>query len=202
MSKEEKLKENIMAIFRPTRKNSGVETLLKILSVLTSDITLVRGDILLSQFKVLQKECATKMSLFLDVDHSSYVGVRNTWLQDSGDNVIVTYADEQQAALFMMEFGLTKNWEACVPPENKEKYRLDQLDKAAEDIRNFMLLGVLPSQPMPPEYESLANDLLKTIEFDVIASLDPATISHLFKWQHKAHYSNQGVVGFMTLLLT
>ena len=170
-----------MAIFRPTRKNSGVETLLKILSVLTSDITLVRGDILLSQFKVLQKECATKMSLFLDVDHSSYVGVRNTWLQDSGDNVIVTYADEQQAALFMMEFGLTKNWEACVPPENKEKYRLDQLDKAAEDIRNFMLLGVLPSQPMPPEYESLANDLLKTIEFDVIASLDPATISHLFK---------------------
>lgn len=170
-----------MAIFRPTRKNSGVETLLKVLSVLTYDITLVRGDILLSQFKLQKDDCATKMSLFLDIDPSSYVGVRNIWMQDVSDTVVITYANEQQAALFLMEYGLTKNWKACVPPENKETYTLDKLDKAAEDVRNFMLLGVFPSEPMTPANELRANELLKTIEFDVVASLDPDVVAHMFR---------------------
>ncbi len=169
-----------MAIFRPIRKNCGVETLLKILAVLTADITLVRGEILLSQFKLLKTECATKMSLFLEVDHDSHIGVRNVWLQDVSDTVVITFAAEVEANQFVEDYLKGNGGRDFATPSNREVYGLDNLDRAAEDVRNFLLLGVIPSAPMPPEYTELANRFLKTIEFDIIASLDPDYINSKF----------------------
>lgn len=169
-----------MAIFRPTRKNSGVETLLKILSVLTEDIILVRGEILLSQFKLLQSDHATKMSLFLEIDHNSHIGVRNVWLQDVGDTVVITYAAEIEANQFVDAYLKGNGAKDFAPPSNREIYGLDDLDRAAEDIRNFLLLGVIPSIPLLPEQAELANRFLKVVEFDIIASLDPDFINSKF----------------------
>lgn len=171
-----------MAIFRPIRKNSGVETLLKVLHVLTADITLVRGEILLSQFKMINADTATKMSLFLEADHNTFIGVRNVWLQDVADTVVVTFANEQEGVQFVEDYMVSNGSKEFGPDSNREVYRLDSLDRAAEDIRNFLLLGVIPSTPLTPENAALANLFLKTIEFDVIASLDPDFINHKFNY--------------------
>ena len=165
-----------MAIFRPTRKNSGVETLLKILYELTADISLVQGEILLSQFKMKKDDYSTKMSMFLKVEDQKFLGVRNIWLYDVADTVQVIFATEAEGQLYVKQLRDKDSTQDYAPLENREAYRLDDLDRAAEDIRNFLLLGVKPSEPMTPMSMIMANELLKTIEFDVVASLDPDDI--------------------------
>lgn len=161
-----------MAIIRVNRRNSPSQTLLKVLSVLTEDIQLTRGEILMSQFRMVKEDCATKLSLYLEPYPDAYIGVRNVWLQDSGENVIVTFANEREGIEFVKKLSSMKYWSDIVPKENKNTYKLDNLDQAAEDIRNFLLLGVRPSEPLTEANQKLANELLKVIEFDVLASLD------------------------------
>lgn len=162
-----------MAIIRINRRNSPSETLLKILAVLTEDITLVRGELLMSQFRLVKEDCATKISLYLEARPDSYIGARNVWLQDVGEYVVVTYATEREGIDFIQRLQSKRYWSEIVPDANKQTYKLDNLDRAAEDVRNFLLLGVRPSEPMTESNQQLANDLLKRIEFDVLASFDP-----------------------------
>lgn len=162
-----------MAIIRITRRNSPSETLLKILAVLTEDITLVRGELLMSQFRLVKEDCATKISLYLEPLPDSYIGARNVWFQDNGEFVTVTYATEREGRDFIQRLQSKRFWSEIVPEENKQTYRLDNLDRAAEDVRNFLLLGVRPSEPMTQANQKLANELLKKVQFDVLASFDP-----------------------------
>lgn len=162
-----------MAIIRINRRNSPSETLLKVLAVLTEDITLVRGEILMSQFRLVKEDCATKISLYLEARPDSYIGARNIWLQDSGEYVIVTYASEREGIDFIQRLHSKRTWSEIVPEKNKQTYGLGELDKAAEDVRNFLLMGVRPRYPLTPTNQLRANELLKNTEFDILASFDP-----------------------------
>lgn len=161
-----------MAIFRVQRRNSPSETLLKVLYVLTEDITLIHGEILMSQFKVIKEDCSIKMSLYIEPNPEAYVGVRNIWLQDSGDDVVVTFATRQEGNEFMMKLRSAPYWSDIVPEKNKKRYNISNLDKAAEDVRNYILLGVRPDEPMTPTAEQMANDLLKACDFDILATFE------------------------------
>ncbi len=161
-----------MAIIRVNRRNSPTQTLLKVLSVLTEDISLVRGTILMSQFNSPRDDCATKMSLYVEIKPESYIGARNIWLHDDGENVIITFANEREGKELVSALSTKKHWKEIVPDDLMKIYKLDNLDRAAEDVRNYLLLGVRPSQPMTEASQTLANDLLKVIEFDVLASFD------------------------------
>jgi hypothetical protein len=167
-----------MAIIRPTRKNSGVETLIKILALLTEDVELERGQVLMSQFnhKGLQ---ATKMSLFIHATFS-YVGARNVWLQDYTDGVMVYYATEQEAIAFLQNLETSDNYETSIPAKNKMHYQLCSLDVGAEHIRNFLLVGAQPDLPIDAATKAWLNRLLKATVWDVLATFDPVSDVKLF----------------------
>lgn len=165
-----------MGLIRFSRRNSGVETLIKVLAVLTEDIELIHGEVLMSQFK-MNGVSGTKMSLYLEPDPMSQIGIRNVWLQDVDNGVLITCANNAQAKEFLKEVGIHKNWTSAAPPDNRTIYHLDDLDKGAEDVRNFLMLGIFPNDPISPENQKWLNLLLKSsetrrkFEFDIVATL-------------------------------
>jgi hypothetical protein len=167
-----------MAIIRPTRKNSGVETLIKILALLTDDITLFNGQILMSQFSIGLLQ-ATKMSLFIDPSPFAYIGPRNVWLQDYKDGVSVYYANEIEACEFLGRLELKISLEESFPEKNRQHYRLDDLDTAAEHIRNYLLIGLYPGHKIEPPTNEWLNKFIKAREWDVLATFEPSDIALL-----------------------
>lgn len=162
-----------MAIIRPTRKNSGVETLIKILALLTDDIILINGIILMSQFSIgiLQ---ATKMSLFIEQSPFAYIGPRNVWLQEYKDGVTVYYANEIEACEFLGKLENKISLEESFPEKNRCHYRLDDLDTAAEHIRNYLLIGLYPGHKIDDYTRDWLNGVIKIREWDVLATFDPS----------------------------
>lgn len=161
-----------MAMIRTVRKNSGVETTIKLLALLTADIDLVRGKVLMSEFTEAGV-VATKLSLFILEDTFSYIGARNVWIYDRSNGVCVTYADAADAPDFLMALQREADWDKAFPPTHAYHYALDDLEAAAYGIRNYLLLGALPSIFIPEKYKKSLDNILKKIEFDVLATFDP-----------------------------
>lgn len=161
-----------MAMIRTVRKNSGVETTLKLLALLTDDVDLVRGKVLISEF-IEAGVVATKLSLFILEDNFSYIGARNVWIHDRPKAICVNYADAADAPEFLKTLHKEQDWDKAFPPSHSYHYSLDNLNAASYGIRNYLLLGALPSIIIPESFKQSLDNVLKKIEFDVLATFDP-----------------------------
>jgi glycosyltransferase involved in cell wall biosynthesis len=169
-----------MAIIRTARRNSGTETVLKVLDILTEDIDLVRGKILMSEFQE-DGVRAVKLSLFIYEDNFSYIGARNVWIRNVKNGIAICYADAVDAPDFLMALRRGVKWDAAFPSTHQYYYELKDLDTPAHHLRNYLLLGALPSIQIPETYQKTLDIVLKKIEFDVLATFDP----HLLKYPEK-----------------
>ncbi len=160
-----------MAIIHAGPKNSGTEATIKVLAVLTEDVELVRGKILMSQF-VEHRYVATKLSLFVRDDGFSYIGERNVWVTDVHEGVVVTFARGSEAINSLTILRKKKNWDEAFATCNRNPYSLNELNFAAEDIRNFLLFGIKPCDPISDHQKEQIDALLKRRDFDVLATFD------------------------------
>lgn len=165
-----------MAIIQLARRNSVSETALKVLDAKTQSIILINGRILLSQFSD-GLECATKLSLYVGrgevTPDSRVLGERNVWLRDANGGLMIYYGHEKESYVFIQMLHTAQVWEQAFPDTHRKWYNPKHLDKAAEDMRNFLLLGALPSEPLTDEEKDRLGEVLTGYEIDVVASLNP-----------------------------
>lgn len=167
-----------MAIIQFARRNSGSETAIKVFAVLTENIELHNGRVLLSQVND-GLSCATKMSLFVKIGSLPdwrTVGERNIWLKDDDEGLMIFFAHEKEARVYAEKLYQTGNWEESFPVENYKLYNLKHLDRAARDMRNFILIGALPSYSLTDVQKEIIDHVLKEGDIDVVATFDPGLV--------------------------
>lgn len=144
-----------MAIIHTTPRHSGTETLLKLLDTLTDEIVLSPGKILMGQF-YHDGRIALKLSLYVNEDASERVGIRNVFIEDVRDMVLLRVGDKKETKHALKILGQTQSWEQAFPPQQCSVYCLTELERAAQDVRDFLLFGKRPGTP-------LKSDLLDLI---------------------------------------
>lgn len=163
-----------MGIIHTTPRQSGTETLLKLLDTLTDEIVLKRGKILMGQFS--HGRCsALKMSLFInDNIQDEYIGIRNVFLEDVHDAVTVRYGDKKETQMALEVLRQTKDWDAAFDVGHRKTYPFAELDRAAVDLRDYLLFGKLPGFDLSEGLLKLISTTVPEsgfVEFDVVASL-------------------------------
>jgi hypothetical protein len=163
-----------MAIIHTTPRQSGTEGLIRLLDNLTDEIVLKHGKILMGQFS--HGRCnSLKLSLFINDDIlNEYIGVRNVFIEDVHDHVAVRFADKLQTQMSLETLRQSRDWDKAFPADNRNTYPLTELDKGAVDVRDYLLFGRLPSQPVSEALLNLINTTVPDtgfIEFDIVASL-------------------------------
>lgn len=162
-----------MAIIHTTPRRSGTEALLKILDNLTDEIVLVFGKILMGQFS--QNRCdALKLSLYLEPNVYEHIGLRNVFIEDVRDTVELRFGDKIDTHKYLETLRLTNSWYKAFPETHRAVFTLDQLDKAAVVVRDYLLLGRLPHSEISPAMQRQIEVLIPEkgfIEFNVIPTL-------------------------------
>lgn len=147
-----------MAIIHTTPKQSGTEGLLKLLDTITDEIVLSHGKILMGQF------CnALKLSLFVEKEVYDYIGVRNVFIEDVRDTVVIRFGNKEQTEEALETLRATENWQQAFP-SRYGTYRLTELDQAACAVRDYLLLGKPIGSPTPP---NLFNRAMPKVSMEV-----------------------------------
>jgi hypothetical protein len=162
-----------MAIIHTTPKQAGTEGLLKLLDSLTDEIVLIHGKILMGSFSHGSRD-ALKLSLFVTQDVYEYIGVRNVFIEDIGETVVVRYGDKEETQMALEVLRQTKDWALAFPDDHRAIYQIDNLNAAAYDVRDYLLFGKLPGTEVSEQLLKLINTTVPEkgfVEFNVLASL-------------------------------
>jgi hypothetical protein len=139
-----------MAIIHTTPRQTATEATIKILHEATKDINLAQGKILMGQFSHAQVDCL-KMSLYIGPTSSQTRGIRNVFMFDIPDGIAIFLGNREEMHRYMQALNLYHDWFKAVPETHATKHSLVELMTAATMIRNYLLFGKLPFQPMSIE---------------------------------------------------